>query len=216
MGRRSIAFALVLAAASPLTGQSGSPRIDLSLPDTVLAGSGVATAFISGILTEGHRRELLNGGWPIAIRARMDLWRRGTFGIFDREADYLWDVIIDYSPASKVYHLRRVINNAVENLGEASSVEAAEQILRRPFSPPLSPRRRGSQYFYEFKVEISTLSMSDLEAWQRWVKGEAQPAIRGRKNPVGVFQRGIGALLSRVLGGDTQSYERRSDVFSAG
>ena len=65
-------------------------------------------------------------------------------------------------------------------------------------------------------IEISVLSLSDLDAWQRWVKGEAAPAIQGKRNPVGAFQRGIGALLSRVLGGDTQSYETRSGVFTAG
>lgn len=177
---------------------------------------GVPTATMTGILSEGHRRELLHGGWPTAIRARVELWRRGTLGAFDRESGVEWDVIIEYSPASKVYHLRRIIDNRAEELGEATSIEAAEQLLRKPFSPPVSPRRRGDQYFYSFSAEISTLSMSDLEAWQRWVRGEATPAIRGKRNPVGVFQRGLGSLLSRVLGGDTQTYRTQTVLFRAG
>jgi hypothetical protein len=108
------------------------------------------------------------------------------------------------------------VDNRPQDLGEVASIEAAEQLVRQPYSPPLSPERSGSRYFYLFNAEVSTLQLSDLEAWQRWLKGEAQPAVRGKKNPVGAIQRGLGSLLSRALGGDTQSYERRSRDFVAG
>ena len=216
MARGTIAFALILAAAPTLRGQGKSPRVDLHLPETVVAGSGVAATTISGILTEGHRKELLNSGFPIAIQARLELWRQGRFGVFGLESDFEWDIIIEYSPASKQYHLRRIVDNRPTDLGEVSSIEAAEELLRQPFSPPLSPQREGGRYFYLFSAEVSALSLSDLEAWQRWIKGEAQPAVRGKRNPGTALQRGLGSLLSRLLGGDTQSYERRSSVFTAG
>jgi hypothetical protein len=217
MASRPIALALLLATASSLRGQDNSPRVDVSRPDVVVAGTSVATTTISGMLTEGSRREYLEGGWPTAIHAKLQLWRKGgLFGTYDVEADFDWDVIIEYSPATKTYHLRRIINNQPENLGEVSSIEAAEQLLRKPFSPPLSPERTGATYFYLFRAEVSTLSLSDLEAWQRWLKGEAQPAVKGKTNPIGAIQRGLGSLLSRALGGDTQTYERRSTPFKAG
>lgn len=214
MGRGSLALVLLLAASA--RGQGKSPRVDITRPETVLAGTGVATTTISGLLTEGNRRDLLLGGWPTAIHGRLELWRKGFLGTYDRESDFQWDVIIDYSAVTKVFHLRRVIDNAVENLGEVSTIEEAERILSRPFSPPLSPGKRGDRYFYLFNAEVATMSLSDLDAWQRWVKGEARPAVQGKRNPIGAFQRGLGSLLSRVLGGDTQSYERRSTPFSAG
>jgi hypothetical protein len=215
MGRCRFAFALLLAA-SPAPGQGKSPRVDLIRPDPVVAGTSVVTTAITGVLTEGHRQDLLHGGWPTAIHARLELWRKGRFGIFDRESVFEWDVIVEYSPASKLYHVRRVVDNRVEDLGEVGSIDAAEQLVRRPFTPPLSPERRGSRYFFLFNAEVSTLSLSDREAWQRWVRGEAQPAIQGKRNPVGAFQRGLGSLLSRLLGGDSQSYETRSTPFTTG
>lgn len=216
MARGKVAFALLLTAASSLPGQGRSPRVDLILPEIVAAGTGTASTTMTGILTEGHRRDLLNGGWPIAVHGRLELWRQGRFGVFGLEANFEWDVIIEYSPASKQYFLRRIIENRVTPLGEVSSIEAAEQLLRQPFSPPLSPDRQGGRYFYFFNADVSALSLSDLEAWQRWLRGEAEPAVRGRRNPGTALQRGLGSLLSRVLGGDTQSYESRSSVFTAG
>jgi hypothetical protein len=216
MARRSLVLALLFAAAPALEGQGKSPRVDLSLPPAIVAGTSQAGTIISGVLTEGHRQELLHGGWPIAIHGRLELWRKGRFGIFDIESSFEWDVIVEYSPASKVYHLRRVVDNRATEMGEVTTIDAAEQLLRVPYAPPLSPERRGDRYFYLFNAEVSTLSLSDLEAWQRWIRGEAQPAVRGQKNPVGALQRGLGSLFSRVLGGDSQSYETRSGVFSVG
>ncbi len=215
MARGAIAVALILVAGSSLRGQGRSPRVDLVLPERVVAGNGVAATTISGILTEGHRLDLLHSGWPTAIHGKLELWRRGRLPFFSREADFEWDVIVEYSPASKVYHLRRIVSNVVTDLGEVSSIEAAEQLLRQPFSPPLSPQRRGARYFYLFSAEVTTLSLTDLKAWQDWVRGEAGPAVRGEKNPGTALQRGLGSLLSRVLGGDTQTYETRS-LFTAG
>jgi len=220
MARRTIVLALVLAAAPSLRGQGQSPRVDVSRPEQVVAGSGVATTRILGVLTEGSRQEPLHAGFPTAIHGRLELWRRsmllGLVPTYNRESTFDWDVFVDYSPATKTYHVRRVINNRPEDLGEVNSIDAAEQILRKPFSPPLSPERTGAKYFYLFNAEVSTLSLSDLEAWQRWLKGEAQPAVQGKANPVGALQRGLGSLLSRALGGDSQSYERRSAIFTAG
>lgn len=215
MARGSLAFVLLLAAA-PARGQDKSPRVDITRPDVVFAGTGVATTTISGMLTEGNRRDLLLGGWPTAVHGRLELYRRGFLGTYDRESSFEWDVIVEYSAVTKIFHLRRVIDNAVENLGEVATLDEADRILSRPFSPPLSPSRRGDRYFYLFNAEVATMSLSDLDAWQRWVKGEARPAVQGKRNPIGAFQRGLGSLLSRVLGGDTQSYERRSTPFSAG
>jgi hypothetical protein len=210
-------FALVFAAASALEGQGKSPRVNLIRPDNVAAGTGVVQTTITGLLTEGNRLELLHSGWPTVVHARLQLWRKGWLGTFDRESEFEWDVIVEYSPATKLYHLRRVIDNRAYDLGdEVASADAAEQLLRKPFSPPLSPERSGGRYFYLFNVEVSTMSLTDMDAWQRWMRGEAGPAVRGQKNPGTAIQRGLGTIFSRMLGGDSQSYETKSTPFTAG
>jgi hypothetical protein len=206
---------LCLFLAVPLRAQGGSPRVDMTLPDRVVAGADAPTTTMTGLLSEGHRRELLNSGFPTSIHARVELWKRGLLW-FNRESVIEWDVVVEYSPATGIYHVRRVSENTIEDLGQVRTIDDAELLLRRPFRARLTPRSRGGRYFYVFAVEVSTLSYSDLEAWQAWVRGEAQPAVQGKKNPATAVQRGLGSLLSRVLGGETQSYERRSAVFTAG
>jgi hypothetical protein len=217
MARGTFALALVFAASSALEGQGKSPRVNLVRPDNVAAGTGVVQTSITGLLTEGNRLELLHSGWPTVVHARLELWRQNRWGIFDRESDFEWDVIVEYSPASKLYHLRRVIDNRAYELGdEVASADAAEQLLRKPFSPPLSPERSGGRYFYLFNAEVSTMSLSDVDAWQRWMRGEAVPAVRGKRNPGTAIKRGVGIIFSRMLGGDSQSYETKSTPFTAG
>jgi hypothetical protein len=216
MVRGQIALGLIFAAASSLAGQDRSPRVEVSIPATITAGTGVATTSILRMMSEGHRQSLLHSGWPTVIQARLELWKKSRLGNFDLEADYQWDVIVEYLPASKVYNLRRVVDNRAEELGEVSSLEAADQLLQRPFTPPLSPQQRGDQYFYLFQAKVSTLSLTDIDAWQRWLRGEAKPAVQGKRNVLGMFQKGFESALSKMLGGDVQTYDSRSDVFRAG
>jgi len=212
IGRATI-FLLLLAV--PLRAQGGSPRVDMTLPDRIVAGTDAPVTTMTGLLSEGHRRELLNSGFPTSIHARVELWKRGLLW-FNRESVVEWDIVVEYSPATRIYHVRRVSESAIEDLGEVRTIDDAEALLSRPFRARLTPRSRGGRYFYVFAVDVSTLSYSDLEAWQAWVRGEAQPAVQGKKNPVGALQRALGSLLSRVLGGDSQSYEGRSSRFTAG
>src|SRR5687767_9787707 len=128
-------FALVLAlAATTLGAQDRSPRLDILVTDRVVQGAEFPATTISGVLTEGHRRDLLNSGWPTAIHARVELWKKGFLGMYDVQSTIEWDVIVEYSPASKVYHVRRVVEGRTEDLGEHGTIEAAEQALRRPYA----------------------------------------------------------------------------------
>jgi hypothetical protein len=62
---------------------------------------------------------------------------------------------------------------------------------------------------------VESLSVSDLDELQRWLRGELQPAVRGRRSPFSALREGFGTLLSRVLGGETRHFESRSGTFRA-
>ena len=214
MGRWSLLLILLLAAPTLLRAQDGSPRLQLSMPDQIMARVDAPTVSLTDVLVEGHRRELLGAGWPTVLHCRVELWKRGLI-FFGRESVVDWDVIVEYMPASRLYHIRRQQDGKVDDLGDVRTIEEAEQIVDRPYRVPLTPTSSHARYYYSFSLDLATLSGSDLDAWQRWVRGDAEPAIHGKASPITALQRGIGSLLSRVLGGETQHYERRS-AFTAG
>ena len=102
---------------------------------------------------------------------------------------------------------------AWEILGGLATLEAAEAIIDEPFPVGLKPTRSAASYYYNVALDIETLSVSDLDELQRWLNGEFQPAVRGKRAPLSALRRGFGTLLSRVLGGAKAHYEARSGTF---
>src|SRR3954468_15328245 len=136
---KALSAILLLLLAVPLRAQGRSPRVDMTTPDRVVAGADVPTTTMTGLLSEGHRRELLNSGFPTSIHARMELWKRGLLW-FNRESVIEWDVVVEFEPATRFYRIRRVSENTVEDLGQVRSIDDAELLLRRPFRAQLSPQ----------------------------------------------------------------------------
>ena len=110
--------------------------------------------------------------------------------------------ILDFDPQTRV-------ENAMRDLIRV------EAILNEPFPVALKPARAGTRYYYNVVLDVETLSVSDLDELQRWLNGELQPAVRGKRAPLSALRRGLGTLLSRVLGGEKRHYEARSVTFRA-
>ena len=104
----------------------------------------------------------------------------------------------------------------LEDFGGFASLTSAEEPLTRPYRVPLRPRSQGGRYYYNVFLDISTLDVSDLDELQRWLRGEFQPAVRGKTNPASALKNGIGTIISRLLGGERRHYEQRSESFTAG
>ena len=160
--------------------------------------------------------ELLRNGFPAAMRFRLELWREG--GMFDEiEASASWTTLVRFDPYSQQYHaVRRQGSAFEEDFGSFPTIEAVEAaVLENPFQVALRPRRAGSRYYYNVVLDVESLSVSDLDELQRWLRGELQPAVRGKRSPLSALREGFGTLLSRVLGGETRHFESRSGTFRA-
>lgn len=175
------------------------------------AGASVRAA---RLLNDANTRALLQNGFPAAMRFRLELWRAG--GMFDDlESTVSWEVLVRYDPYAKLYSVYRRGMRAAEDIGSMSTLDLVEHEIARPFPVPLRPGRPGTRYYYNVSVDVETLSVSDLDELNRWLRGELQPAVRGKRAPLSALRRGFGTLLSRVLGGDSRHYEARSGTFTA-
>jgi hypothetical protein len=85
--------------------------------------------------------------------------------------------------------------------------------VERPFKVPIVPNRESSRQYYAASLEVETMSMNDLDEVERWLRGEMKPAVRGKSNPGTAVGRGVGKVLTRLLGGERRNLKARSGTF---
>ncbi len=209
-----LAFLLALLLAAPALPAQREPRLEVRLPDrTALATMG-PTVRATGMLSSGQLRDLLRSGFPTRLHYRVDLWSTGGL-LNDLERSLEWDVVVRYDPLDRQYRVARIVGSRVTSLGSYDELAGAEEAVERPFVVPILPPGR-ERYYYAGVVAVETLSLSDLDEVERWLRGEARPAVRGQRNPGTALARGVRTLFVRLLGGDTRSYEARTDTFRPG
>jgi hypothetical protein len=218
---RALRGALVILAAVgwPLHAQP-SVRLDISLPprgtDGVNGAAGASGPHIgfARVLDDAQTRELVRSGFPAQLHFRLELWRVGRW-INEMERGIDWDIVVGYDPAAQSYRVRRRFGSQVEDLGAFATLSGAQAAAEQPVRVGLSPRRRGSRYYYNLTLDVEALSVSDLDQLERWLRGELRPAVRGENNPLTAIGSGALTLVTRILGGERRHYEKRSPTFRA-
>lgn len=203
-----VALALAVAAARAPAQSHG---VEIRLPTRAALASEGPLVRLVGVLDERELRDLLDHGFPIRIHYRAELWTvAGWFN--DLRGTWEWDVVLRQNAMARTYEVARLVGDEVTPLGEFSQLRAAVAAAERPYRVPLLPPR-GRRSYWNLVVDVETLSMSDLDEVERWLRGELRPAVRGRRNPGTAVGRGLKTLATRLLGGETRHYEVRSETF---
>lgn len=199
---------LAMPAGSSAPQSVGPPRIDIR----VAAGGTPVSVAVRGVLSGPSFDELLRSGFPTRLHMRAELWSEGRW--FDELAGrYEWDVIIRYDVIERTYMVARVTTDSITPLGTFARFTDARVASEMPFSPPMVEPRRGRKNYYNVQVDVQTIEYRDLDEVRRWLKGEAAPAVQGRRNPGTAITRGFVRLASRIFGGQVRRLEQRSAVF---
>jgi hypothetical protein len=204
---RFLARATVLACAlsalwSTPVGAQRRVQLDVGVPSQ--ANPVVVTA--TGLFGDPDMRELVRSGFPASLRYRLELWRAG--GLFnDLEGTHEWELIVQYDPSGQRYRVIRREGGRLEDMGSFATLSTAQAMLERPLRIMLAPQRQSKRYYYNFVLDISALSVSDMDQLERWLRG-----VRGG-SAAGAIGSGMRTLMLRMLGGEKQHYERRSSTF---
>lgn len=159
-----------------------------------------------GLLADPGLRDALDSGLPLRIRFRVELWEKA---VFDRlVGTHRAALAVLQDPLDGAYTLDN--GRAEQRFRSLAEVEAA---VEGAFAATLHPTRRG-RFYYIAVLEIETLSLSDLEELQRWLRGEARPAVQGRRSVGRAVESGLRRAVVRVMGLPTRKYEARSATFS--
>jgi len=154
----------------------------------------------------------LRNGFPIHYHFRLELWRKAA--LFDHLArDAEWDVFVRLDPLTGEYDVIRS-TGSIEHL---TQVDAVSRALAVPYHVDLlPPDGAGTRYYYIATLQIESLSESELEEVERWLKGEVGPAISHTGNIGDALAEGFRRLLIRFSGLPRRTLEARSGVFEAG
>lgn len=196
---------LLLLLPRPGGGQERAIRLD------VAPGEGTVTLRIGNLLEERSLREALDSGLPLRIRITTELWRKRFLDAQEGRAE--WRATVVYDPLEQQYRVQAGgEEDEEEELLAFTTIDEARLALQRNFDLPLRPRRRG-RFYYLATVEVETLSLSDLEELQRWLRGDLAPAVSGDRPVESALARGFRRMFIRFLALPVQRYQVRSRTF---
>ncbi len=204
-------LALVSAASSSVaSAQSG--RVELVLPPRSELATAPPSVRTTDVLVSGRTAELVRNGFPARLHYKLERWAAGTF-VNDVKATTEWEVIVQYDALAKIYRVVRATSQNAIVIGEYDTIAAADGELASSYAIPISLPRRGEKSYYSLMLDVETMSLSDLDEVQRWLRGELRPAVRGRRNPGAAVSSGVRTLFVRILGGERVQYEATTGVF---
>jgi hypothetical protein len=207
----SLLLAIGLLSASALGAQK-KVRVDVVLPAESAWADEPPAVSSAGLLSDGSMRDLLSNGFPARLHYRLERWASGRW-FDDLKATFDWDVIVKYDVLGKKYQVVRVVNKKAELLGDFPGADEAENAAEGPYRPTISLPSKGQRGYYNLLLDVETLSLSDLDEVERWLRGELKPAVSGKKNPGTALGRGVRTLVVRLLGGEKRHYEARTGKF---
>lgn len=188
--------------ATPLEARQSGPPLTLE----ARADDGGVTATLGPVLVPRGIRSSLEAGLPVRIRVVVELWRDRFFD--EQVGRTEWRASVQHDPLEGTYR----IQTAEEVARSVTSVEEAGALLSGLMDVPLRPTRPG-RYYYLARVEVETLSLSDLDELRRWLQGDVAPAVEGEGGVGSALGRGLQRLLIRVLGLPAERYQARSRTF---
>ncbi|MDO8501227.1 MAG: hypothetical protein Q7S20_05255 [Gemmatimonadaceae bacterium] len=204
----------VLVAALIFAGQLGAqkPQLSIVLPERSLLAAEPPAIRSASLITDGAMLDLLRNGFPAKLHYRVERWTTG--GWFDDiAAASEWNVVVRYDALGKVYQVYRVVQRATVTLGSFTDIQEADAALGAAFPIPVSLPKKGQKSYYTLTLDIESLSLTELDEVERWLRGELKPAVRGKKNPGTAVGRGVRTVMVRLLGGEKRRYETRSGTF---
>lgn len=201
---------LSVSAGAALAQEQPSLAIAAPAADQVTRTGPVVVA--SHMLAGRKLQELLASGFPARLHFVVELWSVGGW-VNDLERFTEWDVIVRWLAVERVYEVIQVVGSRPFSLGRFALLGDAASAVARPTRAPIVASAASRRMYYQATLTVETLSLSDLDEVERWLRGELRPAVRGERNPGTVLGRGLKTLVSRLLGGERREYVARTGVF---
>lgn len=211
---RLLAAVVLLGTMAATASAQNRPTLSIAPPaaEQLTRSGPVVTA--SHMLAGTKLQELLASGFPARLHFSVELWSVGGW-LNDLERVTEWDVVVRWIEVEHIYEVTQMNGDKPFSLGKFAQLSDAEAAVARPVRAPISAFASTRRFYYQATLSVETLSLSDLDEVERWLRGELQPAVRGQRNPGTAVGRGLKTLATRLLGGEKREYGARTPVFEA-
>jgi len=192
----------------PDSARPPQPRLSLSVTRGEDGALRPPVVRLEAPLSDGVFAATLRDGFPVRFHFVLELRRsvRILPDRLERAAD--WDAVVALDPLTNEFDLVRS-GGSLEHFTTQRAVAAA---LATPFTVDLMPGGTG-QYYYVATLEIESLSLSELDEVERWLRGDVGPAISQRGDVGEAVGRGVRRFLVRLSGLPRRYLETRSAYF---
>jgi hypothetical protein len=190
------------------------PRLEFTLPAADALAREGPTIRALDVVSDSETRNLLESGFPARLHFRIELWSAGR--VFDAmRRDTEWDLFIYYDGMGKKYRVVRVERDgeSITSAGQFNSFEEMVKEVERPQRIALRAASQRARQYYIGVLDVESMSLTDLDEVERWLRGELQPAVRGDRNPGTALGRGIRKMFVRLLGAERRNLQARSKTF---
>lgn len=190
--------------------QRASPRLAIELRSGEDGTAEAPLVRAQSLLGDGVFVGALRNGFPVGFHFRLGLWKDRT--LFDQlQREVAWDAVVRLDPLTNEYDLLRT-GGTLEHF---TTLAGAELALETPFTVDLlPPEGSGSAFYYVATLDIESLSLSELEEVERWLRGDLGHAITKSGDVGTALGRGARRLLIRFSGLPRRRLESRTVTFT--
>jgi len=187
-----------------------APHLSVTLVRDSIDGLRPPVVRAEHLLEDGVFDGALRNGFSVRFHFRLELWRKAT--LFDHlERDAEWDAVVRLDPLSGEFDLIRT-GGDVEHF---TAMEAVSRALAKSFTVELAPAAGAAgRHYYLATLDIASLSQSELDEVERWLRGDVGPAISSHGGLSSALAVGARRLLIRLSGLPRRRLEARTAAFT--
>lgn len=207
---------MVVGAVSAPPARAQEPRavaltVGLS-PDTARSGRRDPLIRARYLISDPRLTSMLASGFPLRMHYRVELWRSrsGWFDAFERAVE--WDVVVRHEPLLDQYAVNTIMPGRTRENRYAGLASLGEALDGVAFQIAFRGTQPGN-YYYNASLQVSTLSDSDLDELESFLRGDLGPAASEGRDFGDAVGRGATRLLLKLAGLPSVRVEGRSGRF---